>query len=254
MDSKVAVYGFLLVLTVAVSLGIQYSYSLDDAVRELSLIEPQVKALEDGIAARKAQIEARTHAMALLSAADILNSEQDVVHKALTELQQKEIELGKQMVRAVKRVREQAAGQAIGDLVLPSGRTLKDSRIRSVDEEAMVVAYSEGITKIPVAELPQEMKDRFMFSIRVEKEPQVRAPVVIPPPNLASPTEKKPPAPKPRSDSTSSGNPRVEGNPALWKSVTRTSLGRVFVPGQGWLEVGPKGPIPNSGYGRDDNK
>jgi hypothetical protein len=37
-----------------------------------------------------------------------------------------------------------------------------------------------------------------------------------------------------------------EGDPALWKSVERTSIGRAYIPGQGWLKVGADGPIPGS--------
>jgi hypothetical protein len=33
------------------------------------------------------------------------------------------------------------------------------------------------------------------------------------------------------------------GNPALRSQVTRESLGKVFIPGKGWLSVGPNGPI-----------
>jgi hypothetical protein len=33
------------------------------------------------------------------------------------------------------------------------------------------------------------------------------------------------------------------GEPSLKSQVTRESLGRVFIPGKGWLSVGPNGPI-----------
>jgi hypothetical protein len=39
---------------------------------------------------------------------------------------------------------------------------------------------------------------------------------------------------------------KVDGDPALWKSVQRTSVGRAYIPGQGWLRIGPNGPIPGS--------
>jgi hypothetical protein len=39
------------------------------------------------------------------------------------------------------------------------------------------------------------------------------------------------------------------GDPNLWPMVTQKSLGRVFIPGKGWLHVGPRGPIDTGGNG-----
>jgi hypothetical protein len=123
---------------------------------------------------------------------------------------------------------------------------LKGSVVKSLDQDTMVVSYSEGITKISTTDLPQELQDRYRFDIRIAKEEAPLTPMTMPVPVSDS-------APAKKSVSTHrthqpAGNPRIEGDPGLWKEVTRTSLGRVFIPGKGWLSVGTKGPIPTSGF------
>ncbi|HYF34218.1 MAG TPA: hypothetical protein VD994_02920, partial [Prosthecobacter sp.] len=44
-------------------------------------------------------------------------------------------------------------------------------------------------------------------------------------------------------------NDPAQGDPGLWPLVTKKSLGRAFIPGKGWLQIGPRGPI-DSGRGQ----
>jgi hypothetical protein len=60
-----------------------------------------------------------------------------------------------------QKVWQAAAGAKLGDLVLQSGKTLKNAEIRKVEEQSISFIHSEGIGTIALDELPKELIARF---------------------------------------------------------------------------------------------
>jgi hypothetical protein len=256
MNGKVIFYLCVLLAVIGVSYSIFYSMEVDEAIRELELVKPQVQTLENGIDSLKAQLESakpqienRQQAKALIAASAVLATEKETIRSEIATLEEREADLANQLAQMVKRVRERSIGQSLGGVPLSTGRFLKDCLLKSVDDEVMTVSYSEGIAKVPVTELPKDLKDRFMVGIKVKVKVVEEPSVVIPPPS-AKPEQKQS---APKHTAIPRGNPRIEGDPSLWGLVTRTSLGRAYIPGRGWLKIGTKGPITTTAYGEPEH-
>jgi hypothetical protein len=244
MDAKIIIYLLLAAGLIGGTYGIFYSDDLDGAERELAVVQSQVKSTGDLIETRKVRLAARHEAAALIAQAEVLTKEQEAIRKEIADLHQQETVALDATLNAVKKVREKAVGETAPELVLNTGKTLKQTRIQTVEEDVIVVTHSEGVAKIPGQDLPKELRDKFVFGINGKK----------PEPTDAAPTETAAVDPSPPKTTVAvrpvaparvvKGNIRIEGDPELWNEVTRRSLGRVFVPGKGWLVVGTKGPIP----------
>ena len=247
MDGKIIAYVLLLGVAMAVIWGFFYSSDLDEALLHLDSTKAQIGLVEKEIAVRKNRLEARREAVALMQVAGILSSEQDSIREEINNYEKQEAQVTEQFVNEAQRERDQAEGTTLDQVLLSSGRMLKSIRIQSIDDELLVGMHAEGASKIPVEDLPQDLKDRFMIG-KLGKKPlpdadaAPSAPSVVIPDPTGSSSKKKSSVSRGHSPA---GNIRIEGNPSLWNSVTRTSLGRAYIPGTGWLKIGTKGPIPN---------
>jgi hypothetical protein len=168
------------------------------------------------------------------------------------------------------------------EIRLGTGNTLRNAKIQAVNHDLTVILHNDGVSKVPTESLPNALLDRFRFSNAPARpgEPIETVPDKVP---MRQPETKPNQSTGPRSSeaysfpsSTSdaiarlgeggpaktakaapvavpnpaSNDPRameIEGDPALWQSVERQSVGRAYISGQGWLRIGSKGPIPGSG-------
>lgn len=271
MDGKVIVYGICLVIIVAGASLWSYTMEIDDAEKEVALARHELSAAQEGVRNAQAWIHARKEALALITAGGILEKENQVLREEVGGLNQKLNELRGMLGLSIQRAREQIVGVILPEVALSNGSVLRQVRIQSADPELAVLLHSEGVSKISTALLPADMLDRFRFGILPG---QVGGDVVVRDQSFAA----GPPAEAPIKTGTSASDSLVrlgmdssvsartsgkkpvvppspprdperikrEGDPALWKSVKRTSIGRAYIPGQGWLRVGADGPIPGS--------
>lgn len=150
----------------------------------------------------------------------------------------------------VKRARTEAPGTEVAEMRLTTGRLLRNVKIMRIENQLITVAHEGGVANLTADELPDDLRERFGYSLdlpgsyfqseQLTKRKPI-AEVIIPATN--SSTE----AGNANSSTSQQSNRYRDGDPSLWNGVTRQELGRAYIPGQGWLKIGPRGPIPKGG-------
>lgn len=191
---------------------------------------------------------ARRQALApYLAAASQTQLEIDKSRDELTKLKL-EIEKTQSLFASlVKRARTEAPGTEVGEMRLTTGRMLRNVKIMRIENDILTVAHEGGVANVNAEELPDPLRERFGYTLDLpgsyfqSEQLNKRKPIpeVIIPANNGSST-----ATKAKPSTSAKPNRYRDGDPALWNGVTRQELGRAYVPGQGWLKVGPSGPIP----------
>ncbi len=275
MDGKFVIYIVFFLCIIGGISGFLYTTDVDEAQKEFILTQQQLSQIEE--AAKQARIshDLRKEAAAIITAAHIIDRDNEIIRTETRTLEKKRDDLAKAFVGTIQRVREDSVGLILPEIPLTTGSTLKNAKIQAVDEDLTLIQHSEGVSKIPTNTLPNSLLDRFRFGyapggVRVIIETAPETPSVKQPNSGASnnstsdfrtgtsdsvarlggdgPSEKlKKPVPAQKNASSDPKLMAIEGNPALWKSVERQSIGRAYIPGQGWLKIGTKGPIPGSG-------
>lgn len=274
MDGKIIVYGLCLLAVIAGSSFWAYTMEIDDAQKEVVLARQQLAVAEEGIKQTKAWMAARREAAALIAAGQIIDQENQKLNAEIELIKKDRSNLARAFLSNIQKARQDSLGVVIPEVVLTTGTTLKQARIQSLDPEITIFQHAQGVSKVPSTTLPAELLERFKFgyspggvaadALVMEESLEVTTfgSGGRPPPTsrlsttasdsvaqlgmngaISSVADKKKKArPAPRDPN----RVKVYGDPALWKNVTRSSIGRAYIPGQGWLRVGPDGPIPGS--------
>lgn len=276
MDGKIIVYGFCLLFIIAGTTFWTYTMDIDEAQKDVVLARQQAVAIEDSIKQSHGWMAARKEAAAFISAASIIEQQNETLRTEVNAIKQQRSDLAKAFIASIERAREETLGKVMPEITLATGTTLKQASIQSVDPEITVFQHSEGVSKVPTTILPSTLLDRLRFGYKpdgIGVGPSVVDQVsggpaasytVAPARSLTSSIstaasdsltrlgmnssistrdgKKKKALPAPRDPNRI----KIEGDPALWKSVERSSIGRAYIPGQGWLKVGADGPIPGS--------
>jgi hypothetical protein len=279
MDGKIIVYLILLIAIITGVSGIYYSMDVDEAQKELILTQQQLGQTEETLKQTKSTFEFRKEAAAIITAAHIIERDNEAIRAEIRTEKQKRDDLAKNFISTIERVREDSLGLVIPEIPLTTGAILKNAKIQGIDADLTVIQHSEGVSKIPTSTLPASLLDRFRFGYNPGGVGSTTVIETTTPSEPATSTRKQPTTPsssstklstsasdslarlgsdgpsdrlekKKTSDINQSRDPnliKTQGDPALWKNVERHSIGRAYVPGQGWLKIGPKGPIPGSG-------
>lgn len=279
MDGKIVVYIIFLFVIMGGVMGIFYTTDVDEAQKEFILAQQQVGQIEDAVKKEQVSLAQRKEAAAIITAAHIIERENNQLREETRKIKDNRDNLAKAFTSTIQRVREESIGMIVPEIPLATGNTLKNAKLQAVDENLTVIQHSEGVSKVPTTTLPASLLDRFRFGyvpggvgavtteeieIKESETPRKdpKTSMNFTPPSTANmrtsasdslvrlgeggPAEviKKNSINKSRPDARMSA---TEGDPALWKSVQRHSIGRAYIPGQGWLKIGPRGPIPGSG-------
>ncbi|MEQ1749408.1 MAG: hypothetical protein ABL974_08300 [Prosthecobacter sp.] len=275
MDGKFIIYIVFFLCIIGGVSAVLYTTDVDEAQKEFILTQQQLSQIEEATKQTRISCDLRKEAAAIITAAHIIDRDNEIIRTETRALEKKRDDLAKAFVGTIQRIREDSVGLILPEIALTTGSTLKNAKIQAVNEDITLIQHSEGVSKIPTNTLPNSLLDRFRFGyapggvgVIIESTPET--PAVRQPNSGASinsttnfrsgasdslarlgmdgPSEKiQKPVPV---RNISSSDPKVmaiEGNPSLWKSVERQSIGRAYIPGQGWLKIGPKGPIPGSG-------
>jgi hypothetical protein len=274
MNANITVYAFCLLLVIAGSSFWSYTMKIDDAEKERALAAQQLAASGEAVKQAKAWLAARREALALITAAGILEQKNEALRTEVAIHRQKRLEIAKNFISAIERGRSDFLGTMIHDLALANGVRLRQARIQAADSETAVLVHSGGITKVSTALLPEVILDRFRFGYlpggvstsasasSPETAHTIHATSALQTSKLGTTASdslarlgmdsnvaaiQKNKKAKAALQSSDPERIKIEGDPALWKSVKRTSIGRAYVPGQGWLKIGVNGPIPGTG-------
>lgn len=284
MDGKIFVYLVCLAGIIGLIVFVNFSNAIDEGTQQLALTQQQVDSMSGTIRSQKELLELRKEVTALLTVCNIMTRDVDAIRNEIRVLRESETSLRRAFEQAVIQVRTDTIGKVFPTVPLANGVTLKNARVQSFDADILTILHSEGVSKIPAESLPPDLQDRLRFGIKpgnsaaTYQQPSERysasslstgsftstansAPVVntsvsdgllrmmAQQGGSTESSDKKDGKDKKTKGTTRSNKAVVSetGDAGLWKSVTRESLGRAYIPGQGWLEVGPNGPIPGTG-------
>lgn len=256
MDAKIIIYGFCLVAIIAGASFWSYTMGIDEAQKDVFSARQQLAVAEDSIKQAKAWLSARKEAAALISAAAIIEKDNEALRGEIAAVRSKRRDVAKVFVSTIERGRNEFVGITLPELTLSTGAKFRNAKIQSLDSEITVLQHSEGVSKVSTTELPAEIQDRLRYgfnpgglgvsgneskstssnssssaSDRIVRLGMSSAPVVSPGGESAPPA----PATYGSSEPVTTASAPVAGQ--------KESLGRVYVPGKGWQRVGAGGTV-----------
>jgi hypothetical protein len=275
MDAKVIVYAIALLSLLGGVTGFYYTLDVDEAQKEFILTQQELGNITESIKGAQKLTDLRKEAAALITAAHIIEAENETIRKEAVKLSDARDNEARAFISAIEKVREATVGMVFPSIPLSNGTILKNGKIQSINENLTVIQHSEGVSKVPTETLSSEIQDRLRFgfipggagsasnestieynsskksssSSHAPRSKEIRSEATDSLVRFGSNHLQNTPA-KPAAPKSVSYNPedvKINGDPTLWKGVERYSIGRAYVPGQGWLKVGSKGPIPGSG-------
>jgi hypothetical protein len=254
MDAKVIIYGFCLVAIIAGASFWSYTMGIDEAQKDVFSARQQLAVAEESIKQAQAWLSARKEAAALISAAAIIEKDNEALRGEIATVRTKRRDVAKVFVSTIERARNEFVGITLPELTLSTGARFRNAKVQSFDSEITVLQHSEGVSKVSTTELPPEIQDRLRYgfnpgglgvsskeskstssnsgsaaSDRIVRLGMSTAPVVSPG------GESTTTAPVTYGSSETVTSAAVEGQ--------KESLGRVYVPGKGWQRVGAGGTV-----------
>jgi hypothetical protein len=85
--------------------------------------------------------------------------------KDIATLESQIADVAQQFVRAVESVRVNSAGISWPDITLAGGQTYTNVTIQKITDTEVNLIHSGGLTKVPAAELPADIKERFRLGM-----------------------------------------------------------------------------------------
>ena len=274
MDGKITVYALSLIALMSGVAGFYYTVDVDEAQKEFILTQQELGNIHETIKGAQKLTEIRKEAAALITAAHIIESENEAIRKEATTLSDSRDNEARAFISAIQKVRDATIGMIFPIISLNNGTFLYSAKIQAVDENLTVIQHSEGVSKIGTEILSSELQDRLRFGFipggagsathesSTEFNPYKKSSQSSYTPrtqDIRSDTsdslvrsgmvqnQNKSANPKSQASIYSNRNDaKTNGDPSLWNGVERYSIGRAYVPGQGWLKIGSKGPIPGS--------
>lgn len=275
MDGKIIVYAVAILALLGGLTGFYYTIDVDEAQKEFILTQQELGNIQETIKGAQKLTEIRKEAAALITAARIIESENETIRqeaKKLSEARDNEV---RAFLSAIQKVREATIGMTFPIITLANGSVLRNAKIQDLDENLSVIQHSEGVSKIATEMLSAELQDRLRFgfipgvagstanesSTIYNSNKKSNQSSYSPRPqeirsdasdslvrSAAIQLQNKTASLKPQASvSSNRDDAKINGDPNLWINVERHSIGRAYVKGQGWLKIGSKGPIPGSG-------
>lgn len=251
MELKFFFYFGIFALVFSTIYGVHYTTQVDEAKRDHGSLVEQVGNLVEATRKTQDEIKRKHGIIPYMTAARKVQEEIDELRKKVAAVRGEQDQLHGLFANLVKRVRTEAPGTTIEQIHMQNGTLLKNAKIVRLEGRNLTIAHDGGIANITASELPEELQFRFGFNISLPglsfSEPEhvnghkPISEVIIP--SSGSNSGSPPPVRMPPSSSSSSDRYK-DGDPNLWNQVTKKDLGMVYIPGQGWLRVGAKGPIP----------
>ncbi len=249
---QTALASFIIAAVFLTFYGVHYTTQVDLVRGEHRDLTAQVAEMAKAVQASRELLEQHSELAPYLVAAAQAQAEVDAARDRLAGIKG-EVERTQSLFAAlVRRARTEAPGTTYSELQLRSGQRLRNAKIMRIDGGTVTVAHDGGVTTLTDDELADDLRFRFGYTFDLPTDlfptssevvksrpiPEVVIPAASSP--AAAPPKRQPPAAAFRA------NRYRDGDPALWPGVTRQHLGRAYIPGQGWLKVGPNGPIPKS--------
>jgi hypothetical protein len=160
-------FGLVAVFAIIVGFAamLHYSEDVDELNRDHDGAKAGLESVEKNIAVQQSVIDEKELALNKLEA---LISKITPLEKAIAEKRKNTAKFAEDVAAqeyafddAVANVRQSAANIVIGSLLLNSGKTLTDVKVKSVSADHISVSHSLGAARLRKADLPFEIVDRF---------------------------------------------------------------------------------------------
>jgi hypothetical protein len=149
--------------------GLSYYFEIDSKQRDLSEAQAQLIGARSGVENKRAMAESlRSKIQALRDQVQSHTSLSDTKQSLTTQianLETQKADVLKEFVSAVQKVRASSAGMPWPDVTLNSGQVLTAVTIQKVTDTDVSVTHSGGVSKIAVADLPTDLKERFRYGM-----------------------------------------------------------------------------------------
>mgnify|MGYP001627153564 CR=1 FL=1 len=248
---RTAFVSFVIALVFLTFYGVHYTTQVDLVRGEHRDLLAQAAEMTKALQASRELLEQYQELAPYVIAAAQAQADVDAARERLANLKGEVEQAQNLFAILVRRARNEAPGTTYSELILRNGRTLRNAKIMRIDGSTLTVAHDGGVTSLSADELADELRLRFGYSFNLPPHLFPADAQLVksrPIPEVLIPAPGSTPAtPSNRQPATSfRANRYRDGDPALWPGVTRQQLGRAYIPGQGWLKVGPRGPIPNA--------
>lgn len=155
----------------------------------------QVESAKKSIASRRGVLDSSKKILADLKEKDqalgghetavaALSLSLEKTNKDIKELEESFVSVTRDFVEAVKSVRESAAGREWPEIRLGDGKILTGARIKSVSATEVIFAHALGITRVPLNNLPDDLKLKFRVGMSPMLDIDVAnlkaSPVIVP--------------------------------------------------------------------------
>jgi hypothetical protein len=167
--------------------GLSYYLEIDSKRHDLVEAQTTLNNVRSGLETKRATVDAsRSKVQAIREQIDSHTSLTDAKSTLATQIANLEIQkvdLLKEFVNTVQKVRASSAGIQWPDVTLGNGQVLTGVTIQKVTDTDVSLTHSGGVSKIAVADLPADLKERFRYNMVPMVQPQENGKVgpVLPP-------------------------------------------------------------------------
>ncbi len=255
MEIRFLFYFAAFVAVILTFYGVNYTTEIDELRQEHTAMLSQSEELAKALNIQKQRLTRKQEIIPYMVAATKMEEEAAEWRKKAAQIKEEINRTEALFVALVKRTRTDAPGMIIPEMHLANGQHLKGAKIVRLEGHTLTLAHEGGITNVHSDDLPADLRGKFGYALdlpglnfagEVDRSSGKPGFVTIPAGNGSATDSKKSGRPL-GSQPTSSADRYRTGDPGLWNQVTREELGRAYIPGQGWLQVGPNGPIPKAG-------
>ena len=170
---------WILVLALALILGLGYSVhemmAVDEAAEVLSGVQRQLEAADRALVKATADVQVRTRALEDLQKPDPLalelqrvSLEKLEVETSIDVLVEKDSVLRAEITALIENAQSSAPGHEFDDLALSSEKVIHGAILQKFDGAVVSLTHADGIAKIPVADLPDRVRNRLLLDHRLE--------------------------------------------------------------------------------------
>lgn len=241
MDSKIVVYGICMAMIIAALAFWFHMLSVDEINSELLLARQETATMSNDFELLSRQLAVRKEVAALLGAVTVMETNNRQLEAEIEQIRKSKVGAVAAYRDAISRVREQWVGKELPSLSLRSGVSLHQVKVQSLGEKEVVLKHDGGIVKVAMDDLPESITNMLLFKFNVESVfdgsdkagSKFRADRTMASDRLASEGKRMAPdSPISRSNSFI----RPSSPNGLPGGATRESLGRLYIPGRGWVE------------------
>ncbi len=169
MEGKVKVMIFTLILLIAVSLGANHYHliktgqteSSDTILQAQTLVDTAKLRIED----KQRDMASTSKKLAAITALIDGDAERQSLEQQIKQLQAERAKALDDFSKAVAQVRVLSAGLKCPDITLANGQAITGVTIQRVMDAEVSLAHSQGVAKVKMEDLPEDIKARFRWNM-----------------------------------------------------------------------------------------